>query len=93
MNSDKKTLSTVYVPIDCSFHDQLLELATFRKEIDIIYMDTKGQNQSIYDRIADVYINKSKEEFLKTNSGLEIRLDRVVKAGDYNNPYESCSID
>ena len=82
MNSD-------YIPINCSFHDQLLELATFKRNIELTFVGDDGESVSLNTRIVDVFTAKSKEEFLETSAGSRVRLDRIVKAGHYWNPDSS----
>lgn len=80
-----------YLPIDCSFHDQLLELATFKKIVDIEYFNKSGEKTKIESIIKDVFITKTKEEFLVDRNGNTIRLDKLIKAGPYSSSrFNSC---
>lgn len=75
-----------YVPINCSFHDQLIELATLKKTIDLIveYQNTDNVIKNV--RVVDIYTSSNKEEFLTLSNGDEIRLDKVKQAGNYSAP-------
>lgn len=79
-----------YKPIACSYHDYLLELATFKKVIPIVYKENEI-NTVITTRIVDVYTKKG-EEFLVTESDLTIRLDQLISVNNKLNSDESCSI-
>ena len=72
MGNDERT----YKPIDCSSHDELLELATFGQVTEIAYQDEHGEEHAVRDRIADVF-TRDGAEYLRTEGGLEIRLDRL----------------
>jgi transcriptional antiterminator Rof (Rho-off) len=69
-------MSSPYKPIACGFHDELLSLATLKKVSQIRYADN-GEEKVVSDRIVDVF-TMGKEEFLRTTSGLIIRLDQLV---------------
>ena len=84
------TKMKTYKPIDCSYHDYLLELATFKKMIAIVYLENDVR-QEITTRIVDVYTKKG-EEFLVTESDLTIRLDQLISVNNKLNSHESCSI-
>lgn len=65
-----------YRPIDCNFHDLLLDRATRKSIVDLEYISLKGkQVKQII--IKDVY-TKQGEEFLLMKSGETIRLDQIV---------------
>ena len=66
-----------YKPVSCDFYDELEALATMKKRCDIIFMQQGGRSQ-IKGTIADLY-TREKVEYLKTDSGLEIRLDNLVQ--------------
>ena len=66
-----------YKPVSCDFYDELEALATLKKSCDIIFMNDGGKSQ-IRARIADLY-TREKVEYLKTASGLEIRLDKLLQ--------------
>ncbi len=67
-----------YKPVSCDFHDELEAMATMNKTCDIRF---KGENDgvsSIKARIADLY-TQDHVEYLKTDSGVEIRLDKLIE--------------
>ncbi len=67
-----------YQPIDCSFHDVLLDRITRKKEVHIVYnVANKGQIRNERVLLEDVF-TRQKEEFLKMADGEIIRLDHIV---------------
>lgn len=72
-----------YTPIDCSLHDRLESAATLRTTVPIVYREVDGSETRITDTIVDVY-TEGREEFLRTQSDLVIRLDRLVSVDDVN---------
>ena len=66
-----------YNRVSCDFYDELEALATRKKLCEIIFINN-GSTAVIQARIANLYA-KEKSEYLVTDSGLEIRLDRLVK--------------
>lgn len=79
-----------YKPIACSYHDFLLEVATFKKNITIVYLENDLEKE-ITTSIVDVYTKKG-EEFLITKTNLTIRLDQLISVDNKLNTDESCSI-
>jgi Rho-binding antiterminator len=66
-----------YRPIACSVHDRLEALATLRARVTIRYLDEAGAAAEVRGRIADLYA-RGGAEFLRTDAGVEIRLDRIM---------------
>ena len=66
-----------YVPINCSYYDELEAAATQRRTVRIIYRDEHGKEQELMTRIKDLYA-RNKEEFMVLENDLEFRLDRLV---------------
>ena len=66
-----------YTPIDCSLHDRIEDLATRRERVVITYVIESGEVVSSEDVITD-WVVRDGAEYLRTASGLEIRLDRIV---------------
>ena len=64
-----------YRPIDCSLHDRLEAAATLGRTCTVAYRQDDAIHV-IEDVIVDVFA-RAGAEYLKTASGLEIRLDRV----------------
>ena len=69
-----------YRPINCSFYDLLLALATQRKPVNLVYWQDKTPQNVSGSVIKDVYTKKGME-FMELSSGEVIRLDRVIYAG------------
>jgi Rho-binding antiterminator len=65
-----------YKPIDCGLHDRLEELATLRQPARIEFRDERGELRESRGTIADVYASDG-AEFVRTDEGEEIRLDRI----------------
>jgi Rho-binding antiterminator len=65
-----------YTPIDCALHDRLESIATLRNVVRIEYVSDSGDVRALDDRIADVFARDG-GEYVRTASGLEIRLDRL----------------
>jgi Rho-binding antiterminator len=66
-----------YKPVSCDFYDELEALATMKKSCDIIFINNESRSK-IRASIADLY-TRDKVEYMKTSSGLEIRLDKLVE--------------
>lgn len=67
-----------YLPIDCGLYDEL-ELRSVRKQkIKLIYFNEKNEIETNECIITDVY-SKDSAEFLKTDFGLNIRLDNILE--------------
>lgn len=66
-----------YVPINCSYYDELTALALSRKKCEIVYKQSTGIEARILETITDVF-TRGQEEFLRLASGVEIRLDRII---------------
>ncbi len=74
------TQESTYLPITCSSHDMLLDIATRRVVCAIVYTDESGAERHLHDRIADVYTLKG-AEYLRLAGNTVIRLDRLVSVG------------
>ena len=68
---------TDYRPINCDFHDHLLDRATRRASVRVTYStkDGKVTKESV---IKDVYTKKG-EEFMLLSTGNVIRLDHLIE--------------
>jgi len=66
-----------YYPISCAVHDQLLALATLRKESDLTVAGEDGRSELIRGLIVDVY-SRSGAEYLELADGRTYRLDRIL---------------
>lgn len=77
--------ATNYKPIDCDYYDRLEAWSTTKTVCTIIYRDETGNEQSVTAKIADVY-TQEKVEFMKTDSGEIIRLDKLVSVNNVGLP-------
>lgn len=80
-----------YQPINCGVYDQLLVWTSQKIEVSVTYQ--KDDNLE-FDKgiIADVY-TKDKAEYLKLESGIEIRLDYLITINDIDLPsLSNCSL-
>ncbi|WP_143473748.1 hypothetical protein [Flavilitoribacter nigricans] len=69
--------SRSYVPISCSFYDELEALATLRKPAVIKYNETDAVTKTAEGKIKDFFIREG-AEYLLMDTGLEIRLDYII---------------
>lgn len=79
-----------YQPIDCSYHDMLLEKATFNKLVDIIYLKN-SDIQKVSSIIRNVYTERG-SEFMTLDNKTIIRLDRIISIDGNKLPDSNCSI-
>jgi len=66
-----------YISIGCDLYDRLELLAMRSTKVVLIYKDEKGELIK-EEHIIKELETKNKEEFLSTNSGLKLRLDKVM---------------
>jgi Rho-binding antiterminator len=66
-----------YKPVDCNFYDELEALAMKRKSCEITFLNNGGK-AVIHAAIEDLY-TRDGVEYLKSSSGLEIRLDHLIQ--------------
>ncbi|MEO1053332.1 MAG: NTP transferase domain-containing protein [Bacteroidota bacterium] len=90
-NMAKTMIEDAYKPINCSFYDYLESDATLKKVSKIVYMTGAGKTNVVEGVIQNLFI-RDKAEFLILDSGLEIRLDKMVSFNDRNLPDSSCEI-
>ena len=74
MNNKSKD---TYIPISCTFYDELEALATLGKTSLISYRNEQGETEEAIGRIKDLY-SKDKVEFMLLENGLRIRLDTLI---------------
>ncbi len=67
-----------YQPISCAFYDELEALATLRKRVQLVYRNELGHVAEIIGIIRN-FATRNKAEFLILDSGIEIRLDRLIE--------------
>jgi Rho-binding antiterminator len=66
-----------YQPISCSFHDLLLEKATFKAYCKIQYFSEIQEFQTVNAVIKDVF-TRHKAEWMELADGTTVRLDKIV---------------
>lgn len=66
-----------YQPIDCNYYDRLEAWATLREPVLLEFVDGEGHPVTETAVIRDLYV-RNKAEFLLTDAGRELRLDRLV---------------
>ena len=69
-----------YQTVSCHFYDELEALAVKKVLSKITYLENENE-KIIEDTIID-FKTKNKEEFLILSSGLNIRLDKIIKIND-----------
>ena len=74
-----------YRPIDCGFHDELLARASLKGPVEIVYIDANGDESRRFETIDDVY-TKDSAEYMRLESGTEIRLDQLVRVDGVDAP-------
>jgi Rho-binding antiterminator len=74
-------MSSVYVPINCEFHDVLEATAIKRKLAAITFDDIQGDRHTASTRIVDLY-SEAGVEFMRLENGSTVRLDHVVSLDD-----------
>lgn len=65
-----------YVPISCSVHDELLALATLRRECELTIAPAAGTAERVRGIIVDVY-SRGGAEYLQLRDGSTYRLDQI----------------
>lgn len=65
-----------YQPINCTFHDLLLDKATRNERFKIVYSE-EGQNK-VYQGLLLYIFSKSGKEFLIGEGDFKLRLDQIV---------------
>lgn len=65
-----------YVSISCAVHDEILALATLRRECDLTIASTEGPAERVRGTIVDVY-SRDGAEYLQLHDGSIYRLDQI----------------
>lgn len=66
-----------YTPIACSDHDELLALATLRRQMTSTILDAGGNPLTLTGVIEDVY-TRTGAEYMRMRDGTTVRLDQIV---------------
>uniref|UniRef100_UPI0040478DA5 hypothetical protein n=1 Tax=Aliarcobacter sp. TaxID=2321116 RepID=UPI0040478DA5 len=69
-----------YQTVSCHFYDELEALAVKKVLSKITYLE--NENEKIIEDIIIDFKTKNKEEFLILSSGVNIRLDKIIKIND-----------
>jgi Rho-binding antiterminator len=67
-----------YKPISCDYYDELEALAIMKKKVEIIFVAENGGKSIVLGRITELY-TRDHVEYMKLDSGLEIRLDSLIE--------------
>ena len=67
-----------YTPIDCNLYDELEILAMRQQKTEIVY-HANGEDKILQDVLIKNVYSRDKVEYLKLESGEEIRLDTLLK--------------
>ena len=68
---------TDYVPISCSYYDELEAWATLKTNCTIIYQPPGEEQQVTQGVITNLY-TREKIEYLELDKGMTIRLDQLI---------------
>ena len=66
-----------YVPLPCAIHDELEAFSVRRETVRISFLDPGGAEREVAGVIVDIWA-KAGAEYLRTEDGTTIRLDRLV---------------
>lgn len=81
-----------YQPIACRLYDELERIIIEKRVVELVFeTETGGLDapQVKKARITDIY-TREKQEFIKLDDGIEIRLDRLIRAGSHDFINDSC---
>lgn len=82
-----------YVPIDCNFYDRLEAAAVKREKKIFEFQGLADKPQLVEGIIVDLFI-VDHVEYLRLDTGKEIRLDRIIRMGnDYLPGTPFCKVD
>ncbi|MEL6536934.1 MAG: hypothetical protein AAFQ98_16050 [Bacteroidota bacterium] len=71
-------MSAPYIPINCSFYDELEAFATLQKVVDIVYRKDGGEDHAVVKDVIETFLIKEKVEYMKLREGKLIRLDWLI---------------
>jgi Rho-binding antiterminator len=77
-----------YVPINCSFYDELEALATTRTRSKIQYRDQNGNESTLSDVLIKDFSVANKVEYMHLDDGHKLRLDRIIAVNGKPMPQE-----
>ena len=76
-----------YTPIAGSVHDKLEESAVMGRRSHFVFRDDDGGTRELQDHVADLFARDG-VAYLKTDGGMEIRLDRLEEVNGERVVYE-----
>ncbi len=76
--SSMKAMKSSYQPINCDFYDELEAWATLQQLCTIEFWDEAGATLTTQGMILDLFIEE-KAEYLRLDTGVTIRLDRLLQ--------------
>ncbi len=81
--------SEPYVPVNCGFHDRLLDFATRAQTVTVLL---KGGMNRFDTKIKDVF-TRGGAEFITFDNGETYRLDELATVNDHSSDTGVCLID
>ena len=81
--------SEPYKPVNCGFHDRLLDFATRGETVSVVLKDDASTNFEA--RILDVFTQDG-AEFIIFDNDRKVRLDRLDSVGGYLTAGGSCAL-
>jgi len=66
-----------YIPISCSYYDELEAISTLKEMVVIEYFNDDNKPTTVAGRIVNLY-TKQKQEFVELSNGNIIRLDKLI---------------
>ncbi|MEM1125350.1 MAG: hypothetical protein AAGI71_01770 [Bacteroidota bacterium] len=78
-----------YIPIACSFYDELELRAMRGRQVKVTYLTADGLSTTRVARILDVFA-RGQEEFIRLEPDEEIRLDRLMSIDGLARPGAGC---
>ena len=76
---------TDYQSIDCGFYDELAAAATRQQPVALQYIN-ELRELHFATGVIDTLLTREHTEFLRLQSGQEIRLDRIIRLDDKRSP-------
>ena len=74
-------MSPDYQPIDCHFYDRLETAAAQRRRVALQYFNDLRQ-LCLESGVIDTFFIRDKAKFMHLKSGVEIRLDHIIRLDD-----------
>lgn len=78
-----------YVPVNCGFHDRLLDFATRRETVSVVLKEDAATKFEA--RILDVFTENG-SEFIEFSNGVKVRLDCLENVAGFLPDGGACAI-